>query len=142
MLKSQSNSEQFQTRSGNHSTKGSRKGFDLLGGGEDPTKVLTIEERRDSLKLRMLSIEYLMGSTADKGLRKKLGAEKFELQQQMSALRVKRKSEKPESIPGAFIDICRERMSKHQFRCIMDEANEIVRGNIAHNKTLHREIEG
>jgi hypothetical protein len=116
--------EQFFTRSANESTKGSRKGFDLLGGGEDPLSVLTTEEQRDSLVARYKGLQKQLEAAkakGDKALIKSIGFDIANTSREINGCRPKTRSS-PE-VGQFFIDICREQMPKLQFHQIMDEAS-------------------
>lgn len=126
MIKGQAKAEQFYTRSGSESTKGSRKGFGLLGGGEDVLAHLAPEEKRASLvqKFKALQIELVeVKKGRDKRRLQQIISEITTTQEAISAIRPKRVSSDPQAIANLFIDVCREMMTKPQFNAIMDEAN-------------------
>ena len=124
MIGATAKAEQFHARSGSESTKGSRKGFGLLGGGDDPVDHLTPEEKRASLvaKWQRLQLDIAEAKALRDPVRvKRIGVELAQLGLMINALRPKRRS--ADGIGELFIDICREQMTKPQFSAIMDEAN-------------------
>lgn len=125
--KNSQNSEQFMTRSGNHSTKPSAKGYDLLGGGEDPNSTLTPEERRDSLVRRLA---YLQGLRVDGHKTKSVGLEIQQVQEEIRKLRPAIKSTNAGEIPSLFMDAARELLSKREFDMLLSEANRRQRGGV------------
>lgn len=124
MIGATAKAEQFQSRSGSESTKGSRKGFSLLGGGENPVDHLTDEEKRASL---VAVWKALQPELADAKLKKdparvkRISVEIAQVGLLIHAIRPKRRSAL--GLSELFIDICREQMTKPQFNLIMDEAN-------------------
>lgn len=120
------NSQTFLERSANHSTKGSRRGFELLDHGENALAVLTPEEQRQNLVRRVQQIELLLQSMGKKDLRREvLGKEKQGLQNQIHELRPKLKGDK--DVGGHFICVARERLPKALYNAIMDEASDRAR---------------
>lgn len=115
--------EQFITRTGNHSTKGSAKGFSLLNDGENPVDVLSSEEQRESLVKKYQKLLEVRNASTDKDERKRLALEIQELMKEFTAIRKKRKSENAKDIRNIFMDVCRERLTKAMFKILMDEAN-------------------
>lgn len=134
MIGATAKAEQFQSRSGSDATKGSRKGFSLLGGGESPLVHLTDEERRDSLVqvLKGLNARLVQEKAAGNRVEiKKLGVQISECGLAISAIRRKLTSERPNDIPAIFMDICREQMTKFHFGLLMDEANRRQRAALS-----------
>lgn len=126
MYKGTAQAEQFYERRGSESTKGSRKGFALLGGGDNPLDHLTPEEKRASLVAVWKGLQKELATAKereDPARIKRLGVEIAQVGLMINELRPKRGSQDPMSIPALFIDICREQMTKPQFTAIMDEAN-------------------
>lgn len=121
MYSATAKSEQLLTRSGSESTKGSRRGFDLLDHGAPVTSVLTIERRRASLVLQLKAIETRMAALRGGKERDALIAQKMNLQAQISEIRSKLKG--PKTTPDHFVEICRERMTKAEFKILMHEAS-------------------
>lgn len=116
---------QFLTRSGSESTKGSRRGFDLLDHGDPVTSVLTMEQRRQNLVLQLKAIETRLGEVKPGRERTHLIAQKMDLEVQIREIRAKLKG--PKTIPAHFIELCRERMNPLQFKMLMDAANDRAR---------------
>jgi hypothetical protein len=141
--KATAKAEQFFARSASESTKGSRKGFSLLGGGVDPSSVLTPNQQRLSNKAALTA--RMAGIQKDLAEQKKiichnrfaknkeffvaidrrasLTAELMEVLEQLSALK---QSAKPRTITHkierCFVDICSETMPAGQFKTIMAAA--------------------
>lgn len=142
MFKGTAQAEQFHTRSGSESTKGSRKGFALLGGGEDPAAHLTAREKwenerrvlvaqmevvRHELGVAKTDVKRLFG-TGDpyfKARDKVTANIKLigEISAQLGELKKKNKCN-PTDLRAAFMDVCRERLTKAQFTLFMDEATK------------------
>jgi hypothetical protein len=82
--------------------------------------VLTDEERRDSIKARMLRIgEKLENPKLPSAARKVLGQEKFQLQEMLRAIRPAKRC------PGVeqhFMDVVRESVTKAQWNAWMQDA--------------------
>lgn len=115
------NSRTFQERAANHSTKGSRRGFELLDHGDNVLTVLKPEEFRENLVRRLQQIDALLAPMHKKDLRRQaLGQEKFGLQNQINELRPKMKGGK--HARHHFISVARERLPKALYNAIMDEA--------------------
>lgn len=141
MHKSTAQAEQFYTRTGNESTKPSRKGFSLLGGGESPVAVLTDEQQHESRRaaiVRELERLKVEGSAAKNDIRRCLDrnnrgpvyhealARKKRIAKRLSELQAEF-SEMKKRYPGRdlrsfFIDICKERLSPVLYEQIMNEA--------------------
>jgi hypothetical protein len=116
------NSHTFLQRAANHSTKGSRRGFDLLEHGENAAAVLTPEEQRQNLVRRVQQIELQLQSMGKKDLRRAtLGQEKHLIQLQINQLRPKLKGGKEAG--DHFVSVARERLPKAVFNAIMNEAS-------------------
>jgi len=126
MIGATAKSEQFHSRSGSESTKGSRKGFTLLGGGDDPLSHLTPEDRRASLTAIVRALQFdLSEAKASKEIHrvKQIGLRLFDLNTEINKIRPTRRSGYGNNIGNLFVDICREQMTKPQFNAIMTEAN-------------------
>ncbi len=123
MSKVAARAEQFYSRSGSESTKGSRKGFGLLGGGEDVVASLTPEQKRDSLKARL---KWLMAVRATSGLSNTEKTELHFLQKDLNRLRPVVRSRAPRDVSKFFMDVCREKLSPFQFRLFLSEASELA----------------
>lgn len=136
MYKGAAKGEQFLNRSASESTKGSRKGFSLLGGGEDPLAHLTPHEKIGSLMAVARNLQKEIIECKERNndpIRiKRLGKQLFEINSEINALRPKRGS--GEEIVDFFIDICRRQMTKHQFKLVMDEAHDMYRAAIEKKK--------
>lgn len=123
MYKATASGQQFFAREAMHSTKGSRRGFDLLDHGANPASVLSIEEQRDSLRARLRAVESELqkyGKKTDE--RAELGKQKNLIQNEIHALRPKIKGSR--EIRDYFIDAARRRLPKAVYMAIMDDANE------------------
>jgi hypothetical protein len=116
------NGHTFLARAANHSTKGSRRGFELLDHGENAAAVLTPEEQRHSLVRRVQQIDLQLQSMGKKDLRRPaLGKEKHALQNRINELRPKLKGGKEAG--DHFVSVARERLPKALFHAIMNEAS-------------------
>lgn len=84
------NSHTFMSRSANHSTKGSRRGFVDVETGVDPSSLLTPAQQRDSLKRKHAALcaerERIKNERGGKGEFERLGVEIFEVQQALTVL--------------------------------------------------------
>ena len=128
MIGATARAEQFYERSGSESTKPSRKGFSLLGGGENPCDHLTPEERRASLVQKWKKLQGDLAEAKRGKNKRQLRAicqEITETGLAINAIRPKRASSR--DVTGHFVDVCREMMTKPQFNAIMDEANRRLR---------------
>ena len=122
MYKKTASADQFFHREAMHSTKGSRRGYDLLGHGVNVLAVLSPAEQRDSLKAQMQTIELQLLSMGPKDPRRSdLGKRKLALQNQMHELRPKLKG--GQEVRDHFISVARERLPKALYNAIMDEAS-------------------
>jgi glycogen debranching enzyme len=138
MLKSTSRSEQFYSRTGSESTKGSRKGFGLLNEGDCPTTVLSDDERafneQRALRVQMQAAQMALaeakvemkanfgkGDPYFKAQRKKECAnqEIQVLTAKLSEYKQKRKNYSNSSIEKHFMDWCRDNMPQGQFKAIL-----------------------
>lgn len=155
MFKSTANAQQMLMRTGNHSTKGSAKGF-VDGIGENAAVVLDENERRES---RRRSIEAELAQ-----LRIQLREQKQEsnrllharqmaahiesiekcnaIKARMSTLQAEVPRLNPNSrrlpsslIERAFVDICKETMTKAQFDMTIRKAMDRVRANGGSNES-------
>lgn len=143
MIGATAKAEQFMDRSGSESTKGSRKGYSLLGGGENPANLMTpFQDRQNRLgslrsKLRALHAEATKVKEAivanrfkknraffDAVERKaKLAVEITELQSELTNIKAEYLAQpQKDNVHRHFVDICRERLTKAQFRSILEEA--------------------
>lgn len=115
------NSQTFMDRSANHSTKGSRRGFELLGHGDNALDVLKPEELRENLVRRKQQIELLILPMRKSDVRRiELCKEKTSIDDHIHALRPKLKGHKEAA--GHFISVAKERLPKALYQAIMDEA--------------------
>ncbi len=148
MIGATAKAEQFHTRSGNESTKGSRKGFGLLGGGIDPSTLLTGDQklmaRRSALIAQMASVDVKIArekavikfEAPFKGRlfhaaverrnvlqaeRSVIMAEILEIKQALGTMHGVLVFEKH------FVDVCRERLTAAQFHSIKREAFDRAR---------------
>ena len=120
MYKSTASGQQFLAREAMHSTKGSRRGFDLLDHGANPAAVLTPEEQRASMVASVKALRARLDRITDKQARATIGQQLHELNTAINALRPKRKNSP--DVANFFIAICKERMPKAQYKAFMDEA--------------------
>lgn len=120
MYKATASSAAFFPRVADHSTKGSRRGYDLLGHGENVLDVMSDEDRRVSLVVRVKAVMDELTRLPKKHPRRvALGQEQAELQ---AAIRAIRPASKAPGAPYHFVDVCRERLPKGQFEALMSEA--------------------
>ena len=148
MLKSTARAEQFYTRTGSEATKGSRKGFSLLGGGECVVAVMSDVQRdeaaRHALNIRITRVEgelhpvkHALGTMRDKygpewkrllARRDQLAAERKELllkvQEINARIRLARPKPPASAVPNAFMDIARNVLTEAQFKMILRAAYE------------------
>jgi hypothetical protein len=141
MIGATAKAEQFYTRSGSEATKGSRKGFSLLGGGVNPSVVLSEREERESRQTALrakLKVELAELALAKQMVKDYFGkgdayfkwrAEKERATKEvmgtteaLSAIKKEYLTGKPRSLETCFMDLCRESMTKAQFRLLLDEA--------------------
>lgn len=135
MFQKTAKADQFHTRSGNESTKGSRKGFSLLGGGVNPASVLSLDEQRESLKAK---VEGLL-ETKEKMQKQKIDTKEIVLEinalyVEIGNIRRAIKSVDSASIPHIFVQLCREHMTKAEFKRYLDMANEHQRNGVTANQ--------
>lgn len=120
MYKRTASSDQFFHREAMHSTKGSRRGYDLLDHGVNAIEELTDEEKRASLVAVWKNLHArICALPKNDPIRKELGMQQLDVQNRINAIRPKLKA------PGAkehFIDVVRERVTKAQFDAWMNEA--------------------
>lgn len=147
MHKGTSNSEQAHTRTGNHSTRGSAKGF-VEGLGENAASVLTSAQAKENLRLsihaeradlsaqlkrqkqesnELLHARDIKGHHASVEKCNAIRDRVAQLTAELVDLNLDRKMGKVNALSGtavqqAFIDICRETMTKPQFQILMRQA--------------------
>lgn len=121
MYKATQSSQQFFAREAMHSTKGSRRGFDLLDQGENPVEVLNPEQRRASLVAHWKALqEQLLSFPKKHPKRIELGLQMQVVQAEISAIRPKLRLNP--SVKDHFIEVARDLLSNAQYRAIMNEA--------------------
>jgi hypothetical protein len=135
MYKSASRGEQFLDRSGSESTKGSRKGFGLLGGGEKET--LTPDQERAVLVAAIAALEGKIKDLKSIDRRsmplrrreelnaeiKALGIKKFDLQRKVTELLpLLREWSQFEDLGSFIIEVMKERLTKPEWRALVSEA--------------------
>lgn len=128
MIGATAKAEQFYQRSGSESTKGSRKGFSLLGGGDNPLDYMTDEQKRDSLVKVWKGLQVRIEEAKkhrNKAEIANIGRQISECGLAINAIRAKRRS--APDVAQFFIDVCRETMTRPQFNSVMDEANKRLR---------------
>ena len=86
---------------------------------KDGLPALTDEERRDSLKSKLQSIQAQIIATPRGKMRQALGREKFRLQEEMRAIRPKLRC--PDA-KNHFITAAKAMLSQGQFNLVMNEA--------------------
>ncbi len=92
----------------------------VIGQKNCTNEELTPEQMRENLVMQMKKLEKLILAEPKGSVeRKKLGKLKAEINLQINAIRPKKKAP---DIQQAFMDICRERMSKLEFEKIMNLA--------------------
>lgn len=119
MIKGQATAEQFFTRSGSHSTKGSRKGYSLLGGGEDVVDQLTPEQKRNNIVTRLKWLRLMANTT---GLTADEQQEKHFLDKECRKIEKEIKAKSPVDINRLFVDVCKELMPPDQFFKVFEMA--------------------
>jgi len=126
MYKATASGQQFFAREAMHSTKGSRRGFDLLDHGVNPASVLTVEQQRDNLRARLRAVEAEMLKYGKNTVqRAELGQQKQFIQNEIHAIRPKLRGSR--EVRDYFIDAARKRLPKALYMAIMDDANEMWR---------------
>ena len=119
-MKSTIENYNWQTRTANYSTHGSRTGRNNLGWEED--EELSLEQKRDCLvKKKKKIVEKIVSLPKKHPERKRLGKIQHEVEEQIRFLRPKRKS--PGVVPFV-IDILRERLTRPEFDALFTEANK------------------
>lgn len=146
MIGATAKSEQFHTRSGSESTKGSRKGFGLLDEGVNAASVLSehdalcnqrkaIAAQIDKLNREMGRLNGLVRREARfkqpsfflaLSERDKVKSELTTLHEQAQAIREKIGHTRPDSsiVERHFTDAAKEFLTPAQFRLIMNEAHK------------------
>jgi hypothetical protein len=145
MSKAQAKAEQFFTRSASHSTKGSRKGFDLLDHGVNPAAVLNADELAQNHKSALVSrltclnaeLAVLNAEVRKQAQFKKqpffdalkrrdaVKAAHADILAQIVALNAARqRTTVAGRIERHFVDLCRETMTRAHFNILMDQARE------------------
>lgn len=143
MIGAQAKAEQYFSRAGSEATKGSRKGFSLLGGGVNPVAVLSEADKRHNRKLSLVArMQVLQKEMAEaksivvherkrKGKefhaalerRATLAAELTAIIQELSALKTEAKPKaSPTSVERHFMDICKDNLPSGQFRALLNAA--------------------
>jgi len=154
MFKSAANAQQMLTRTANHSTKGSAKGF-VDGMGENAAAVLDDNERRESrhraldsritqlvtqLELQKQESNVLLhrrdiaGHHRSIARANELRASIRQLRTEMTALNPNSRRLPSSLIERAFVDICKETMTKAQFELFLRQAKERVRATPRDNE--------
>lgn len=128
MYKATASSQQFFNREAMHSTKGSRKGFDLLDHGESPIDQLTPEQKRQNLVAQWKSLNDKIV------LMRKNDPERIIIGRQMQSLQIQINKIRPKMqgtqlVGGYFIEVAKRKLSKAMYQIIMDEASELARNN-------------
>jgi hypothetical protein len=121
VYKATADARQFQRRDGNHSTKGTSRGVNLLG-WEQPEH-LSPEQQRRAMAARVSQINEFLRANKDvpKWRREALGAEQKGLEERMRAIRPTRRAP---DVRQHFIDVARERLTLAEFNIWMGEAVE------------------
>lgn len=127
MYKATASGQQFFAREAMHSTKGSRRGFDLLEHGCNVLDVLTDEQRRENLVKRVQGIQKTIAETPktlqNAAFRQGLILEQTELNAQIHEIRAKRKGKR--DIGEYFITACKARFSKPILNLLWEEAKRL-----------------
>jgi hypothetical protein len=132
MIGATAKAEQFQSRSGSDATKGSRKGFGLLGGGDDPIAHLSPEERRASLVAVWKRLQIQLSEAKARGDKlavTDIGHQITECSLAIHAIRPKRKHS--QTLANYFIEACKKSMTKPQYQALMAEARRLEAEAIA-----------
>jgi hypothetical protein len=119
-----SKSCQFMERTGNESTKGSRKGFSILGGGEDVLMHLTPKEKRESLQ-KYYKYLHEKRSTKEGKKDKELGQEIWRINQELAQTSKKINKELRSSTGSIFMELCRQEMPALKFKMLLDKVAKI-----------------
>ena len=146
MFKSTANAQQMLTRTANHSTKGSAKGF-VDGVGVNPVLVLGESERKEARRRALnaqidrLSMELIEQKQVSNTLLHRkdmpghlesiakanaLRASIKNLRDEITAMGARARRPPSDHVDRAFIDICKETMTKAQFDLVMRQAKARV----------------
>jgi len=128
MYKATTESLHYFDRAANHSTKGSRRGYELLGAGANVATDLKPEERRASLVARWKQLHDTIQKLPKKHPdRIAIGKEMHDLQNEMRTIRHKLRGDR--TVVGHFISVARERLPRAVYNAIMTEANDRARSH-------------
>jgi len=135
-------SEQFMTRTGNHSTKPSAKGFGLLGEGSiNPNALLSPEQSRGSLLAARLAMEErirafnvtLRDETLSHSQKMQLGSERRALKEKLKEIikeqevivgSIRTDIPRNTDLSRFIADVVKERMTVPQWKIILAEAEK------------------
>lgn len=95
---------------------------DLVG---DCEVILTPEQERQNLVAKLHAMEKKILELPKGKIRSDLGKQKFELQQQILAIRPKLKG--PKGVDGCFVELCREQLPAWQFKRLISEASKMAK---------------
>jgi hypothetical protein len=145
MIGATAKAEQFFTRSANESTKGSRKGFDLLGGGVNPTSILSLDEKlQNQRKALIAELQLLVQEAKELDAIKFANSKKknrafFDATQRIKDLKIRQgviaaeltklKAQTPspirqETLERCFMDVAVETLTKAQFSTLLKAARQ------------------
>lgn len=107
------NAHTFMTRTANHSTKGSRRGFVDVNTGVCPTAHLTTREIRDNLlRARQAAVAMALDPETPLAKRREMGQRIYSLNLKMEKL--KKKFNK-DGFPSIFVEMARRTMEPDAF---------------------------
>jgi prephenate dehydratase len=125
VYKSTADSGQFFRRDGNHSTKGTGRGTNLLGWGE--AENLTPEQQRAAMAKRVTQINFSLKQNKETAPKWQLDALRTEKLQLEMAMREIRPSRRNPGVENFFVDVARGRLTPAEFNIWMGEAAERMR---------------
>lgn len=140
MYKATADAHQFMDRVAMHSTKGSRRGFGLLGHGCNAADVLTPEQVYESIVARLHSLEAeALKWPKNSQMRIGFGLEKKALQDELQLTKLKRKKDR--DVNEFFICAAKERLSKAVIMSIFNDAHVLMEEARAKTRAEIAELE-
>ena len=126
-------SSTYMSRSANHSTKGSRRGFVDVDTGVSPVELLTLAQQRDSLKRVHASLvaERKRAKIERNGTKEEyeeLGLRISEVQDRISALNKQCKgySRPGQSFDYCFVQVCKSSMTASEYERLSEKARRLM----------------
>lgn len=130
MYKATQSAQQFFAREAMHSTKGSRRGFDLLNHGENPADFLTPEQRRANLVARSQAVQVELLKWPKKSPERiELGHQLQFINNEIHSMRAKRQGST--EVRDYFIEVARRDLPRATYMRIMAEASQLARSALA-----------